>query len=75
MSLEEEVSALRAEVASLKEQVRQLLAANAELRQELDKYRNAPSSFVKANTPKIKDNADKKRRRKRAKEQNGARRR
>ena len=75
MSLEEEVSALRAEVASLKEQVRQLLAANAELRQELDKYRNAPSSFVKVNTAKPNDKAEKKPRRKRAKEQNGARRR
>jgi transposase len=75
MMLEEEVIALRVEVASLKEQVRQLLAANAQLRQELDKYKNEPPSFIKANTPKPKDNAEKKPRRKRAKDQNGARRR
>lgn len=75
MTLEEEVSALRAEVASLKEQVRQLLTTNAQLRQELDRYKNEPPSFVKPNTPRPKDKADRKPRRKRAKEQNSARRR
>lgn len=50
MTLEEEVVALRAEVTSLKEQVGVLLAANAQLRAELDKYRNEPPSFVKPNT-------------------------
>lgn len=75
MTLEEEVSTLRAEVASLKEQVRQLLAVNTELRQQLDKYHSEPPSFVKPNTPKPKDKAEKTPRRKRAKEQNGARRR
>ena len=75
MTLEEEVIALWAEVASLKEQLAQALAANAQLRQELDKYRNEPPSFIKANTPKPKDKGHKEPRRKRAKEQNGARRR
>lgn len=75
MTLEEEVIALRAEAASLKEQVEQLLAANAQLRQELDKYRSEPPSFVKPNTAKPREAAEKKSRRKRAKEQNGARRR
>lgn len=67
--------ALRAEVASLKEQVRQLLDANAQLRAELDKYKQEPPSFVKPNTVKPKDKAQKQPRRKRAKDQNGARRR
>lgn len=78
MTLEEEVVALRAEVASLKEQLAQALATNAQLLQELDKYRNdrnEPPSFIKANTSKPKDKAQKEPRRKRAKEQNGARRR
>jgi len=75
MTLEEEVRALSAEVASLQEQVRQLLAANAQLRQELDKYKSEPPSFIKPNTPKPKDKAEKQPRRKRAKDQNGARRR
>lgn len=75
MPIEEEVIALRAEVASLKEQVEQLLAANAQLRQELDKYRSEPPSFIKPNTPKPKDKVEKQPRRRRAKEQNGVRRR
>jgi hypothetical protein len=75
MTLEEEVVALRAEVASLKEQLAQALGVIAQLQAELDKYRKEPPSFIKPNTPKPKDNADKQPRRKRAKEQNGARRR
>lgn len=75
MSLEEEVIELRTEVESLEEQVGQLLTANAQLRAELDKYRDEPPSFVNPNTPKPKDKADEQPRRKRAKDQNGARRR
>lgn len=74
-SLEEEVIALRAEVVSLKEQLAQALAVIAQLRAELDKYKSEPPSFVKPNTAKPKDKAQKQPRRKRAKDQNGARRR
>jgi transposase len=73
--LEEEVAALRTEVDGLKEQVAQLLAANAQLQARLDKLQSEPPSFVKPNTPKPKEQAEKKSRRKRAKDQNGARRR
>jgi hypothetical protein len=75
MSLEEEVIALRAEVASLKEQLAAALAVIAQLQAELDKYKSGPPSFIKPNTPKPKpkDKAEKKSRRKRAKDQNGAR--
>lgn len=77
MTLEEEVVALRAEVASLKEELAQALAVIAQLRQQLDKYRSEPPSpsFIKPNTPKPKDQTAKQPRRKRAKDQNGARRR
>jgi len=75
MTPEEEVIALRAEVANLKEQLAQALAVIAQLREELDKYRSEPPSFIKPNTPKAKDKAQKQPRRKRAKDQNGARRR
>jgi len=83
MTLEEEVVALRAEVASLKEQVAQLLAANAQLQAQLEQLRieqsrneNEPPSFIKPSTPKSKNTADNKSsRRKRAKEQNGSRKR
>lgn len=76
-TFEEEVIALRAEVASLKEQLAQALAVIAQLREELDKYKSEPPSFVfvKPNTPSSKKNDQKLPRRKRAKEQNGARRR
>jgi transposase len=73
MTAEEEVVALRAEVATLKEQLAQALAVIAQLRAELDKYRNQPPSFIKPNTAKPKDKAQKQPRRKRAKDQNGAR--
>jgi transposase len=75
LTLEEEVITLRAEVASLKEQLAQTLAVIAQLQAELDKHRSEPPSFVKPNTPKPKDKTDKQQRRKRAKDQNGARRR
>ena len=71
MSLEEEVVQLRAELA----EARTLIA---KLQQELERLRSEraePPPFVKPNTPKLKDKADKQPRRKRAKEQNGARRR
>ena len=71
--LEAEVAVLRVEVAALKEQVAQLLAANAALQAQLDKYKSEPPSFVKPNTAKSKGKAEKQPRRKRAKEQNGAR--
>lgn len=74
MTLEEEI-ALKAEVVSLKEQLAQALAVIAQLSAELDKYRNETPSFVKPNTSKSKDKAQKQPRRKRAKDQNGARRR
>jgi transposase len=73
MTGEEEVIALRAQVATLKEQLAQALAVIAQLRAELDKYRNQPPSFIKPNTAKSKDKAQKQPRRKRAKHQNGAR--
>jgi transposase len=70
-TLEEEVMQLRAELAEAR-------ALIAELRAELDRVRNEkadPPPFIKPNTPKSKSSADKQLRRKRAKEQNGARRR
>jgi transposase len=75
MTPEEEVIALRTEVANLKQQLTQALAVIAQLRKELDKYKNEPPSFIKPTTPKPKDKAEKEPRRKRAKDQNGARRR
>lgn len=75
MSVEEEVIVLRAEVASLKAQLAQALAVIAQLQAELDKYRSEPPSFIKPNAPKPKDKAHKQPRRRRAKDQNGARRR
>jgi transposase len=71
----EEVVALQAEVATLKEQLARALAVIAQLQAELDKYRNEPPSFIKPNTAKSKDKAQKQPRRKRTKDQNGARRR
>jgi transposase len=70
-TLEEEVVELRAELAEAR-------ALIAELRAELDRLRNdrgGPPPFIKANTPKPKNQDQKQPRRKRAKEQNGARRR
>ncbi len=70
-TLEKEVEQLRAELA----QARALIA---ELRAELDRLQNertTPPPFVKPNTPKAKSHATKQPRRKRAKEQNGARKR
>ncbi|MEO5952513.1 MAG: hypothetical protein ABIQ44_08635, partial [Chloroflexia bacterium] len=73
--LEEEVATLRAEVASLKEQIAQALAVIAQLRAELEKRNSEPPSFIKPSTARPKDKAQKQPRRKRAKDQNGARRR
>jgi transposase len=70
MTLEEEVVQLRAELAEAR-------ALIVELRAELDRLRSEkddPPPFVKPNTPKSKSRAGKQPRRKRAKEQNGARR-
>lgn len=68
MILEEEVVKLRAELAAA-------LAKIKELEAELERVKSAPLSFVKPNTPKSKEKSEKKARRKRAKDQNGARRR
>ncbi|HEU4984635.1 MAG TPA: transposase, partial [Nitrososphaera sp.] len=68
---EEEVAQLRAELAEAR-------ALIAKLQQELERLRSErsePPSFVKPNTPKAKAQSEKKPRRKRAKDQNGARRR
>ncbi len=78
MTVEEEVAQLREENRQLREQLEQALAVIAQLRAELDKYRenkSKPPSFVKPNSAKPKDKAQKQPRRKRAKDQNGARRR
>lgn len=69
--LEEEVAQLRAELDKAQ-------ALISELRAELDLLRSErsdPPPFVKPNTPKAKSRTAKQPRRKRAKEQNGARRR
>ena len=71
MSLEEEVVQLRAELAEARAMI-------AKLQVELDRLSNErsnPPPFVKPNTPKSNTQANKQSRRKRAKEQNGARRR
>jgi transposase len=77
MGVEEEVVLLRAEVVSLKEQLATALTENARLQTELDKHKHTskPPSFIKPNTPNPKDKTHNNPRRKRAKEQNGARRR
>ena len=89
MRLEDEVAQLREEVArlrvenqqlqQLREQLAQALALNAQLQAELERLRTNPPSGIKieikSNTPKPKDTSTKQPRRKRAKEQNGARRR
>ncbi len=87
MGLEDEVGRLRTENAQLWEQLRvaleqlaQALARIEQLERELKDIKNAKNalpSFVKPNTPKskLKDTTENKPRRKRAKDQNGARRR
>src|SRR5215216_3644810 len=86
MSLEEEIAHLRVENAQLKEQLRFALEQLAEalariklLEEEVERVKSAPPSFVKpnTNTPRTQDppNYEKRPRRKRAKDQNGARRR
>src|SRR5712691_7128423 len=74
MTLEEEVAHLRAENAQLKEQLRLALERIAELEAKLEQVESGAPSFVKPSTPKI-DKTHKQPRRKRAKDQNGARRR
>ena len=77
--LVEEVGRLRAENEQLREQLTQALALIAQLQQELERLRiegKEPPPFVKPNTPtKPKAQQSKQQRRKRAKDQNGARRR
>lgn len=77
-ALEEEVARLGQENQQLREQLAQALTLIAQLQQDLDRLRSERSeqpSFAKPNTPKPKDTAHKQSRRKRAKDQNGARRR
>lgn len=79
MSLTEEIAELRAENGQLKEQLAQALAVIMELEAKIEQleaavWGSAAPSFVKPSTPK-KEKGDKQPRRKRAKEQNGARRR
>ncbi len=81
MTVEEEVTHLRAENAQLKEQLRlaleqlaQALARITELEAKLEQVESGAPSFVKPSTPKI-DKTHSQPRRKRAKDQNGARRR
>lgn len=76
MTVEEEVALLREENRHLREQLEQALAMIAQLQSELDKYRenkSEPPSFIKPNSAKSKDKAQKQPRRKRATDQNGAR--
>jgi len=79
VQLREKVGRLRAENQQLREQLAQALALIAKLQAELEHLRSNPPPTIKPNTPKSADNdndkADNKPRRKRAKEQNGARRR
>jgi transposase len=77
MTAEEEVLVLRAEVADLKAQLARALALIAQLQAQIEQLRSGPPPFVKPSTPtKDKDaQGDKQPRRKRAKDQNGARRR
>jgi len=65
---------LRAELAEAKALIAELRAEIEGLRSELNQ-RSDPPPFVKPNTPKSKSHPDKQPRRKRTKEQNGARRR
>jgi transposase len=74
MTLEEEVAHLRAENAQLREQLRLALERIAELETKLEQVATGAPSFVKPSTQKI-DKTEKQPRRKRAKDQNGARRR
>lgn len=76
--LEEEVARLQAEKAQLREQLTQALALIAQLQQELEQLRSGlgePPTFIKPSTPQPRSKADKSPRRKRAKDQNGARKR
>jgi transposase len=74
-TLEEEVALLREENKGLREVLEQALARIAKLEAELEQSRNSPPPpFVRASTPKKEEKA-KGQRRKRAKEQNGARKR
>ncbi len=79
---EEELQEVRAENEQLRQLLAQALARIAELeakvqelQQALAEAKSAPPSFVKPSTPKPEAQAEKKPRRKRAKGQNGARRR
>lgn len=75
MTLEEEVVLLREENKRLGELLEQALARIAKLEADIEHAKSDLPSFVKPSTPKTKGKADKQPRRKRAKEQNGARRR
>jgi len=76
MTAEEEVVLLRAELAKAQALIAQLQTELERVRQQLAKRdSDNPPPFVKPNTAKSKGEANKQPRRKRSKEQNGARRR
>ena len=66
------------EIAYLREELAKAQALIAQLRAEIERLgvgAGGPASFIKPSTPKSKEKAEKKARRKRAKDQNGTRRR
>jgi len=69
------IEALEEEVRRLRQELAEAHALIAKLQGELERLHADPPPRVKANTPKPKDKAEHKSRRKRAKEENGARRR
>lgn len=75
MALEEEVVLLREENNRLRALLEQALARIAKLEADLEQAQSSPPPFVKASTRKEEGKVQKQQRRKRAKDQNGARRR
>jgi transposase len=76
MRREEEITQLREELATAYALIAQLRSELEQLRKQLaERERDTSPSFIKPNTPKSEGAVDKQSRRKRAKEQNAARRR